>query len=126
MPQFDTVTFFNQLFYFTFVFFCFYFFVIGTVIPKITLILKTRSKKLFKDASSSVTFKSESKSIIGSFDKHFSNSAFIFVGFVDNNFSINKLIDSKYVWINNYSKLKLSKATTSHFLKVSVKLLLSS
>jgi hypothetical protein len=126
MPQFDTVTFFNQLFYFTFVFFCFYFFVIGTVVPKITLILKARSKKLFNDASSSVKLKSESKSVVDSFDKHFSNSTFDFIGLFDSKFSINKLVDSKYTWINNYSKLKLNKTTTSHFLKVSVKLLLNS
>jgi len=126
MPQFDTVTFFNQLFYFTFVFFCFYFFIVGTVIPKITLALKTRSKKLFKDALSSALLKSEFKLVVDSFDKQFLNSTFNFTNFVDSNFSINKLIDLKYVWVNNYSKLKLSKTTVLNFLKVSVKLLLIS
>jgi len=125
MPQFDTVTFFNQLFYFTSVFFCFYFFVVGTVVPKITFILKTRSKKLFKDTSSFVLLKSESKLITDSFDKQFSNSIFNFIGFVDSNFSINRIVDSKYTWVNSYSKLKLSKTTTSYFLKVSIKFLLN-
>jgi F0F1-type ATP synthase membrane subunit b/b' len=49
MPQLDTVTFFNQLFWFTLVFFGFYFFVLGTIIPKLTLVLKTRTKKLQQD-----------------------------------------------------------------------------
>jgi len=46
MPQLDTVTFFNQLFWFTIVFFGFYFFVLGTIIPKLTLVLKARAKKI--------------------------------------------------------------------------------
>jgi hypothetical protein len=126
MPQFDTITFFNQLFYFTFVFFCFYFFILGTVTPKITLTLKTRSKKLFKDAFSSVLLKNEFKLITDSFDKQFLTSTFNLATFVDNNCSINKVINLKYVWVNNYSKLKLNKITTLKFLKVSAKLLLVS
>jgi hypothetical protein len=126
MPQFDTVTFFNQLFYFTFVFFCFYFFVVGTVIPKITLILKARSKKLFKDISSSALLKNEHKIITNSFDKQFLNATFNFLNFIENKFSIFKLIDLKRVWIKNYSKLQLRKTTTLNFLKVSIKLLLTS
>jgi hypothetical protein len=123
MPQFDTVTFFNQLFYFTFVFFCFYFFVAGTATPKITLIMKTRSKKLFKEASASTLLKSEFKIVINSFDKQFLNSVVKLTNFVDN-FSINKLVDLRYIWTNSYSKLKLSKTTSLNFFKVSVKFLL--
>jgi hypothetical protein len=72
-----------------------------------------------------VLLKSESKLITDSFDKQFSNSIFNFIGFVDSNFSINRIVDSKYTWVNSYSKLKLSKTTTSYFLKVSIKFLLN-
>jgi hypothetical protein len=71
MPQLDTVTFFNQLFWFTLVFFGFYFFVLGTIIPKLTLVLKTRTKKLQQDMSSSAALKAEAASIMGSYDKEF-------------------------------------------------------
>lgn len=71
MPQLDTVTFFNQLFWFTLVFFGFYLFVLGTVIPKLTLVLKARAKKLQQDMSSSAALKAEAASIAGSYDKKF-------------------------------------------------------
>jgi hypothetical protein len=71
MPQLDTVTFFNQLFWFTLVFFGFYFFVLGTIIPKLTLVLKTRTKKLQQDMSSSAALKAEASAIMGSYDKEF-------------------------------------------------------
>jgi F0F1-type ATP synthase membrane subunit b/b' len=71
MPQLDTVTFFNQLFWFTLVFFGFYFFVLGTIIPKLTLVLKARAKKLQQDMSSSAALKAEAASIMGSYDKEF-------------------------------------------------------
>jgi hypothetical protein len=71
MPQLDTVTFFNQLFWFTLVFFGFYFFVLGTIIPKLTLVLKARAKKLQQDMSSSAALKAEASAIMGSYDKEF-------------------------------------------------------
>ena len=45
MPQFDKITFFNQIFYFTIIFFSFYLLVLKILLPKIAFILKARKKK---------------------------------------------------------------------------------
>jgi hypothetical protein len=45
--------------------------VLGTVIPKLTLVLKARAKKLQQDMSSSAALKAEAASIAGSYDKKF-------------------------------------------------------
>jgi F0F1-type ATP synthase membrane subunit b/b' len=71
MPQFDSITFFNQLFWFFLIFFSFYIFIISTIIPKFTIILKTRKKKLNKDLISSENLKSEINSVFNSYDKSF-------------------------------------------------------
>lgn len=120
MPQFDIVTFFNQLFYFIVVFFCFYFFIIGTVIPKISFVLKLRFKKLNNDTSSSNNLKKELILINTSFDKQFLNSSFNFIG--NNNFCLNKLISLKLIWVNNFSKLNLKKKTSLNYLNNLIKL----
>jgi len=69
MPQLDIFTFFNQLFWFTIVFMCFYFVVLGIVIPKVSFVLKTRAKKLQHDTSSSTVLKAEATSVLSSYDK---------------------------------------------------------
>jgi len=100
MPQLDTVTFFNQLFWFTLVFFGFYLFVLGTIIPKLTLVLKTRTKKLQQDMSSSAVLKAESASIIESYDKEFIALSDRLVG------GINTSLDLRSLWL--YTEEKLS------------------
>jgi F0F1-type ATP synthase membrane subunit b/b' len=44
MPQFDKITFFNQIFWFLIAFFSFYFLVLKSVLPVIAASLKTRKK----------------------------------------------------------------------------------
>jgi hypothetical protein len=44
MPQFDTVTFFNQIFWFFSVFLSFYFIILKGLLPVVTTSLKTRKK----------------------------------------------------------------------------------
>jgi F0F1-type ATP synthase membrane subunit b/b' len=44
MPQFDKITFFNQIFWFLLAFFSFYFLVLKSVLPVIASSLKTRKK----------------------------------------------------------------------------------
>lgn len=46
MPQFDKVTFFNQIFWVTLVFFTFYFVLLKQVLPALFLSLKTRKKAI--------------------------------------------------------------------------------
>jgi hypothetical protein len=44
MPQFDTVTFFNQIIWFLILFFSFYFILLKNYLPKIATVLKARKK----------------------------------------------------------------------------------
>jgi hypothetical protein len=46
MPQFDKLTFFNQIFWVVFIFFGFYFVLLRFFLPKLSSVLKIRQKKL--------------------------------------------------------------------------------
>ena len=46
MPQFDTITFFTQIFWLIIIFFGFYFLSLRIFVPEIAAVLKTRKKKL--------------------------------------------------------------------------------
>jgi hypothetical protein len=48
MPQFDTITFFNDLFWLLFLFFTFYFLLLKNILPSVSSILKARTKKFAK------------------------------------------------------------------------------
>ena len=103
MPQLDTVTFFNQLFWFTIVFFGFYFFVLGTIIPKLTLVLKARAKKLQQDMSSSAALKAEATAIIESYDKEFIALSGSLMG------GINASLESRSQWLSSGDNYHLVK-----------------
>jgi len=84
MPQFDSVTFFNQLFWFTFIFMFFYFFVLGYLIPSISVVLKVRNKKLKLDSGSSSAMKAESSLVLNSYDQKFIDLSTVLIGAVSN------------------------------------------
>jgi hypothetical protein len=91
MPQFDRVIFFNQLFYFTILFFSFYFFVVGSFISKIALILKIRFKKHLFGISILNVSQKETNTILLSFEQQIFN-----------------LINNRYfIILNKFSLLKL-------------------
>ena len=48
MPQFDKITFFNQVFWLIFFFSSFYFLCLKTILPTLSSVLKVRNKKLQK------------------------------------------------------------------------------
>jgi hypothetical protein len=118
MPQLDTVTFFNQLFWFTLVFFGFYFFVLGTIIPKLTLVLKTRVKKLQHDMSSSAALKAEATSIMGSYDKEFIALSGSLVS------GINTSLESRSEWLASSDKLSPRQAVLPSYMNSLVQLFL--
>jgi hypothetical protein len=118
MPQLDTVTFFNQLFWFTLVFFGFYFFVLGTIIPKLTLVLKARAKKLQQDMSSSAALKAEAASIMGSYDKEFIALSGSLVG------GINTSLESRSQWLAAGGKLSPRQAVLPSYMNSLVQLFL--
>jgi len=118
MPQLDTVTFFNQLFWFTLVFFGFYFFVLGTIIPKLTLVLKARAKKLQQDMSSSAALKAEAASIVGSYDKEFIALSGSLVS------GINTSLESRSQWLATGDKFSPRQAVLPSYMNSLVQLFL--
>jgi hypothetical protein len=118
MPQLDTVTFFNQLFWFTFVFFGFYFFVLGTIIPKLTLVLKARAKKLQQDMSSSAAMKAEAASVMGSYDKEFIALSGSLVS------GVNTSLESRSEWLASGNKLSPREAVLPSYMNSLVQLFL--
>ena len=71
MPQFDKITFFNQVFW-LFVFFAgFYLIFLKFFLPKLGSVLKVRNKKLQKGASNLVAFKEEQELETSTFDEYF-------------------------------------------------------
>jgi hypothetical protein len=118
MPQLDTVTFFNQLFWFTLVFFGFYFFVLGTIIPKLTLVLKARAKKLQQDMSSSAAMKAEAASAMGSYDKEFITLSGSLVS------GVNTSLESRSEWLASGNKLSPRQAVLPSYMNSLVQLFL--
>jgi len=64
MPQFDKITFFNQIFWLFVTFSCFYFIFLGFFLPKLSFILKARHKKLQKGLTEVFFFSKEQSSVI--------------------------------------------------------------
>ncbi len=68
MPQFDKITFFNQIFWLFFFFSGFYFVFLKFFLPKLSSILKARAKKLQKGSSGVTFFSKEQDSATTSFN----------------------------------------------------------
>lgn len=68
MPQFDTATFFNQLFYLSFIFYLFYLLLMGTYLPALTRILKVRRKKLDQAQAQGSAFQEEQAQVLGGYE----------------------------------------------------------
>jgi hypothetical protein len=94
MPQFDSVTFFNQLFWFTVIFTIFYFFILGTLIPMLSVVLKARNKKLKSDSLSGATLKTESVAVLNSYDQKFVDLSSVLVT------GINGILSEKTDWLS--------------------------
>lgn len=73
MPQIDSVTFFSQLFWLRLSFFTFYILIIRFVIPRISYILKVRSKKVSLDLQDSSTSSREVSFMLNKYDNFFSD-----------------------------------------------------
>jgi len=75
MPQFDKITFFNQIFWLLLLFFSFYIILLKTFLPKISSSLKARSKKLLKSNSLANDLNTEEFSVTNSSSTLFTRSA---------------------------------------------------
>ena len=77
MPQFDKITFFNQIFWLILIFSSFYFILLKNYLPKIGSVLKARNKKLFKSNTLAGQFKSEELSVLADSTRVFVGTATI-------------------------------------------------
>jgi len=68
MPQFDKITFFNQIFWLFFFFSGFYLILLNFFLPKLGSVLKARSKKLQKEAEGVFIFSKEQDSVTNLFN----------------------------------------------------------
>jgi len=68
MPQFDKITFFNQIFWLFFFFSGFYFIFLKIFLPKLSSVLKARAKKLQKGSSGVASFSKEQSLAANSFN----------------------------------------------------------
>jgi len=75
MPQFDKITFFNQIFWLLLIFSSFYFVLLKNFLPKISSVLKARNKKLLKSNSLSSQLKTEELSVLNSSSSVFTETA---------------------------------------------------
>jgi F-type H+-transporting ATPase subunit b len=75
MPQFDTATFFSQLFWLTITFYGFYIIMVQNYLPALTRIFKVRRKKLELAQSQGSAFEDERLETISSFENIFATSA---------------------------------------------------
>jgi hypothetical protein len=119
MPQFDSVTFFNQLFWFTVIFTIFYFFILSVLIPMISIVLKARNKKLKSDSLSGATLKTESVSVLDSYDQKFVNLSNLLVT------GVNGLSSEKTNWLSGIEN-KPRKYVLPYYMNSLVQLFLKS
>lgn len=111
MPQLDKYIFFNQIVYLTFFFSLIYIYIRGTVVPKLSTLLKYRKKRvdLFSEQ-----IEGYSKVL------NFSKSIFEREGKIFVNYLLEKitLINNSYKKINNIKFLNIFNNLNSHFRKV--------
>jgi F-type H+-transporting ATPase subunit b len=68
MPQFDKITFFNQIFWLFFFFTGYYFLLLKVFLPKLGSVLKARNKKLQKGTQGVAIFAEEQETVASSFN----------------------------------------------------------
>jgi len=68
MPQFDKVTFFNQIFWLFFFFTGYYFLLLKVFLPKLSSVLKARNKKLQKGTEGVTVYALEQETVAASFN----------------------------------------------------------
>jgi hypothetical protein len=92
--------------------------VLGTIIPKLTLVLKARAKKLQQDMSSSAAMKAEAASVMGSYDKEFITLSGSLVS------GVNTSLESRSEWLASGNKLSPRQAVLPSYMNSLVQLFL--
>ncbi len=82
MPQFDKITFFNQVFWLIFFFSGFYFLCLKTLLPTLSSVLKVRNKKLQKGTTTASS--SELLGVLTTLNSTFEEQFFITKSYIQN------------------------------------------
>jgi len=111
MPQFDKITFFNQIFWLFAFFSGFYFIFLKIFLPKLSSVLKARQKKLQKGSQGLVSFSKEQDKTFEQFNTAIQESSISVKGSVLNTTeSIKTWLD---VTITDLNKEKLNSSNSS-------------
>lgn len=115
MPQFDKITFFNQIFWLFIFFSGFYLVSLKIFLPKLSSILKVRAKKLQKGSSGVVFFSKEQDKVTELFNTSIENMSFIVKASIfDSTEKMNVWVEQKVSGLNkkdlNLSNIVMEKA----------------
>lgn len=115
MPQFDKITFFNQIFWLFIFFSGFYLVFLKIFLPKLSSILKVRAKKLQKGSSGVVFFSKEQDKVTELFNTSIENMSFIVKASIfDSTEKMNVWVEQKVSGLNkkdlNLSNIVMEKA----------------
>lgn len=110
MPQFDKITFFNQIFWLLFSFLSFYFLFLRLFLPKISTVLKIRTKILLKNYSVLNSSEKKASLLFLSF-----NEKILAVNLLNKNLLL-KNSENSEVWLqNSFLKIKGVKKMQNFF-----------
>ncbi len=126
MPQFDKITFFNQIFWLFFFFFSFYLILLKVFLPKLSSVLKARTKKLQKGSEGAASLAEEQTQVIENFNSSIEEMSLVVKNSVaDSTEKLNFWVSSQLSTLNKESlvvsndvmeKIVHKQITTTHLL----------
>lgn len=126
MPQFDKITFFNQIFWLFFFFSSFYLILLKVFLPKLSSVLKARTKKLQKGSEGAASLAEEQTQVIENFNSSIEEMSLVVKNSVaDSTEKLNFWVSSQLSTLNKESlvvsndvmeKIVHKQITTAHLL----------
>lgn len=126
MPQFDKITFFNQIFWLFFFFSSFYLILLKVFLPKLSSVLKARTKKLQKGSEGAASLAEEQTQVIENFNSSIEEMSLVVKNSVaDSTEKLNFWVSSQLSTLNKESlvvsndvmeKIVHEQITTTHLL----------
>lgn len=101
MPQFDKITFFNQIFWLFIFFSGFYLVSLKIFLPKLSSVLKARTKKLQKGSAGVIFFSKEQDKVTELFNSSIENMSFVVKASIfDSTEKMNAWVEQKVAGLN--------------------------
>lgn len=101
MPQLDTLTFINQFIWFIISFVCLYIYIENLVLPKLSIIFKTRNWNIFKSKNIKLNEKKNLKEIISISNLNMMENYYNNVNLNSNNWFNSEIKDLKNIKLND-------------------------